>query len=61
MLDAYRGQRWREAREQITRCRIAGARHELNALYDLYEARIAEFEITPPPPDWDGVYIALTK
>ena len=49
MLDAYRGQRWREAREQITRCRIAGARHELNALYDLYEARIAEFEITPPP------------
>ena len=61
MLAAYREQRWREAREQITRCRIAGARHGLNALYDLYEQRVVEFEATPPPPDWDGVYVAITK
>ena len=61
MLTAYREQRWREAREQIIRCRTAGARHGLNALYDLYEQRIAEFETTPPPPDWDGVYVATTK
>jgi adenylate cyclase len=61
MLAAYREQRWREAREQIIRCRVAGARHGLNALYDLYEQRVAEFEATPPPPDWDGVYVATTK
>ena len=61
MLAAYRGQRWREAREQIVRCRTAGARHGLNSLYDLYQQRIAEFEATPPPPDWDGVYVAISK
>ena len=61
MLAAYRGQRWREAREQIVRCRTAGARHGLNSLYDLYQQRIAEFEATPPPHDWDGVYVAISK
>ena len=33
----------------------------LAALYDVYEQRIAEFEMSPPPPDWDGVFTATTK
>jgi len=61
MLAAYRGQRWREARERIERCRIVGEPYRLGSLYDLYEQRVVEFEVTPPPPDWDGVYVATTK
>ncbi|MEG3617857.1 adenylate/guanylate cyclase domain-containing protein [Magnetovibrio sp. PR-2] len=30
-------------------------------LYELYENRIAEYEINPPGEDWDGVFIATTK
>jgi hypothetical protein len=33
----------------------------LATLYDVYEQRIAAFEVSPPPPDWDGVFTATTK
>jgi adenylate cyclase len=33
----------------------------LAALYDLYERRIARYERTPPPDDWNGVFTASTK
>jgi adenylate cyclase len=33
----------------------------LGGLYDLYAARVEAFRQNPPPPDWDGVYIALSK
>ena len=29
--------------------------------YELYENRIAEYEINPPGEDWDGVFVATTK
>ena len=49
-----------EAAAAIARCRpLAG--HELDGLYDLYVERIAEFRANPPPPDWDGVYVATSK
>ena len=28
---------------------------------DLYEARIQEFKLDPPPPGWDGVATMQTK
>jgi adenylate cyclase len=62
MLDAYRSKQWDLATELITQCRDAsrgiGA---LSGLYDLYLERIALFKKTPPPADWDGVFVATSK
>jgi hypothetical protein len=30
-------------------------------LANVYEERIRQFKVTPPPPDWNGVFVALTK
>lgn len=37
------------------------AQGQLDGLYDLYAARITDCRLNPPPPDWDGVYVAQTK
>jgi adenylate cyclase len=42
------------------------ALHALNAraprtLYDIYLQRIAHFRESPPPADWDGVFVYTTK
>jgi len=59
MLAAYRRQDWSAAHVALAFCRpLAPA---LAVLYDVYEQRIAEFETSPPPPDWDGVFTATTK
>ncbi|HXM69760.1 MAG TPA: adenylate/guanylate cyclase domain-containing protein, partial [Thermoanaerobaculia bacterium] len=60
MLAAYRARRWAEALELIEACR-AQAPETLQTFYALYEARIANFRADPPPADWDGVFVALTK
>ena len=59
LLAAYRRQDWAAAQVALSFCRPLAP--TLAALYDVYEPRIAEFEIAPPPPDWDGVYVATTK
>jgi adenylate cyclase len=59
MLAAYRRRDWAAARVALALCRPLAP--SLAALYDVYEQRIAEFEVTPPPPDWDGVFVATTK
>jgi len=59
LLAAYRRQDWPAADVALAFCRpLAPA---LAALYDVYEQRIAEFEVSPPPTDWDGVFTAATK
>ena len=35
--------------------------NELAGLYELFRERIAEMQIEPPPPDWDGVFVATEK
>ena len=60
MLAAYRERRWAEALELIAACSTQ-APETLQAFYALYEARIANFRADPPPADWDGVFVALTK
>ena len=46
------------------RTKLALAEEELEASrienQDL-ESRIAEYRADPPPPDWDGVYVATSK
>jgi adenylate cyclase len=59
LLAAYRRRDWPAAHVALSFCRPLAP--SLAALYDVYEQRIAEFEIAPPPPDWDGVYVATTK
>jgi adenylate cyclase len=59
MLAAYRAQDWTGARVALAACRGRNAR--LEGLYDLYEERLAYFAANPPDPDWDGVFVALTK
>ncbi|MFI5022475.1 MAG: CHASE2 domain-containing protein [Alphaproteobacteria bacterium] len=60
MLAAYRGRRWAEALDRLEACR-AQAPETLQAFYTLYEERIAGFRSAPPPADWDGAFVALTK
>jgi adenylate cyclase len=59
MLAAYRARDWVAARAALSACRGRDARME--AFYDLYEERLAYFAENPPDPDWDGVFVALTK
>ncbi|WP_316978736.1 CHASE2 domain-containing protein [Shumkonia mesophila] len=61
MLEAYRGQRWQEALAQIDGCRKLCDGHNLGGVYDLYEARVREYEANPPCPGWDGVFTAMSK
>ena len=59
LLQSYRRQDWPAAREALTECRkLAGA---IGPLCDLYEKRIDAFEEAPPPRDWNGVFVALSK
>ena len=59
MLEAYRRQRWDEARMLIAECRALD--HRLDDLYDVYATRIHAMQQNPPGPDWDGVFVATTK
>jgi adenylate cyclase len=59
MLEAYRGQRWDEAKTLIAECRALD--HRLHDLYEVYEARIHAMQQNPPGADWDGVFVATTK
>jgi adenylate cyclase len=61
MIDAYTAQDWTKAREKIAECRGKLNGHRIAGLYDLYEERVTEYEETPPPEGWDGVFIATTK
>ena len=61
MLAAYRAQKWDLARMKLQACRGNLNGFNLGELYSVYEERIAEFEAHPPPPDWDGVFVATSK
>ncbi len=60
MLVAYRQQDWRHAVQYLEQCRDS-APALMMGLYQLYEERIASYLAEPPPVDWDGVYVALSK
>jgi adenylate cyclase len=59
MLAAYRSRSWREALDRLNGC--SSMAPQLEGLYDLYRERIESFLESPPPPDWDGVFVALKK
>ena len=56
MLEAYRQSRWRMRK---LRSNDAGQWNLVSdGLCDVYAARIGNFIATPPPPDWNSVYVA---
>jgi adenylate cyclase len=61
MLACYRGRDWEGALAAIERGRGTGEAHSLELLYQLYEARIRDYQNNPPPEDWNGAFALLTK
>jgi adenylate cyclase len=61
MLACYRGRDWEGALAAIERGRGSDEAHSLERLYDLYAARIRDYQKNPPPEDWNGAFALLTK
>ncbi|MDA9477759.1 adenylate cyclase [Bradyrhizobium sp. CCBAU 65884] len=61
MLGCYRGRDWQGALDAIERGRRSEDADTLEKLFRLYEARIRDFQINPPPEGWSGAYALLTK
>jgi adenylate cyclase len=57
MLAAYHAQDWDAAEANLPAIAAGG----LPVVADLYARRIEGFRLQPPPADWDGVYISLSK
>lgn len=59
LFTAFRAQNWAAAKEAIAKGRaIQGAP---GAIWELYEDRIAHYELEPPPAGWDGAWAAKEK
>jgi len=61
MLACYRNRDWDGALFAIERGRSSDVAQQLEALYKLYEKRIREYLVSPPPADWNGAFALLTK
>lgn len=61
MLKAYRAQDWDRAELALNESAKLGERFGLQCLIALYAARIAACRASPPAPDWDGSYDAVSK
>jgi adenylate cyclase len=61
MLACYRSRDWEGALAAIQRGRRTDEVHSLELLFNLYEARIRDFQHAPPPEDWNGAFALLTK
>jgi len=62
MLNAYRNKKWDEVDQLVKECQnINLLQTELEPYYNLYLDRVLGHRKTPPPVDWDGITVALTK
>ena len=61
LLICYRNQDWSGVTAKIDTCRSLLAKFGLQELARVYEERTRQFRMMPPPPDWDGVFVAETK
>lgn len=61
MLGCYRNRDWQGALDAIERGRKSEDADTLEKLFKLYEVRIKDFQIDPPPEEWNGAYALLTK
>jgi adenylate cyclase len=61
LLSCYRRQEWPAAKEMAKSCMSLAGKFGLGDLVKVYEERIRQFEIEPPPEGWDGIFVAQTK
>ncbi|MGV7214204.1 CHASE2 domain-containing protein [Bradyrhizobium sp. UFLA05-112] len=61
MLACYRSRDWQGALDAIERGRRSEDADTLEKLFGLYEARIRNYQASPPPDDWNGAFALLTK
>jgi adenylate cyclase len=61
MLGCYRGRDWQGALDAIERGRRSEDADTLEKLFKLYEARIKDYKVNPPPEGWTGAYALLAK
>jgi adenylate cyclase len=61
MLAAYRARDWDGAERHLRDCRVAGESYGLGTLYGTYAERLRRYRDQPPPEDWDGSEVALSK
>ena len=61
LLVCYRKRDWSGVAAMINLCRPLFAQFGLGELANLYGERSRQFSMTPPPADWDGVFVAETK
>lgn len=61
MLVAYREQRWDEAAKILQANALHYEAAGLTKLRQLFESRIAQLKLNPPPQGWDGTFQAIEK
>ena len=61
MLSLYRSRDWAGALSAIEQGRAADTDNRFTTLYNIYAERIGNFQVTPPPDDWDGAYALDSK
>ena len=61
MLKAYRERRWGRVTELLEGSRKEIDIFGLTGVVELYRHRVEEYAKSPPPADWDGVYVATNK
>src|SRR3546814_8516431 len=61
MLVAYRARDWKTAERLLDELQPQAEKLGIAALHAIYRERIAALRQTPPPDDWDGVFVASEK
>ena len=65
MMDTYRAMQFETAKRKVAEIRAYpkcwDLEADLQALCDIYDERIDEYMVNPPPADWDGVFVATSK
>jgi len=61
LLKAYFGQDWKTVRKLSASCKTMAEEYNIAGLYDIYDARAADFMKQAPGKDWDGVNDRLEK
>ena len=60
ILDYYFNQKWAEALNEMKLAKSL-CKNVMSDYYDMMSERINEFQMSPPPENWDGVFVATSK
>ena len=60
ILKNYFNQEWQSCLKEMNTAKSL-CNNLMNEYYEIMTQRIDEFRTSPPPKDWDGVYVATSK